>query len=277
MKPDHSKILKNYRNYWYNDDYLKLLAERFFLSRYKKVLDVGCGLFHWIRTITPYLSPQAEITGLDHRQINPDDLKILSEIEALKDKSVQFQSGDASNLPFPDNSFDLVTCQTLLIHVKDPKKVLSEMYRVLKPGGAVLISEPNNLSNSIFRDSISINANIKERVKTFTARLNSETKKIESGCGDNSIGEVVPFLLKKNGFINIKCYMNDKVSILSPPYETEEQQEKINMLQGLIETYPFALNKDEKREISEMNEKIIDGEYISFTPSMLLISFAIKK
>jgi len=49
-------------------------------------------------------------------------------------------------LPFKDNIFDLVTCSEVLEHIAEPKKALKEMYRVLKPGGRLLISTPNRFA-----------------------------------------------------------------------------------------------------------------------------------
>jgi 2-polyprenyl-3-methyl-5-hydroxy-6-metoxy-1,4-benzoquinol methylase len=60
-----------------------------------------------------------------------------------------FLQGVAEALPFADQSFDLVTCQTLLIHVADPAAVIAEMQRVVAPGGTVLLSEPNNLAGML--------------------------------------------------------------------------------------------------------------------------------
>lgn len=45
--------------------------------------------------------------------------------------------GDAAALPFPDNSVDLVLNQAVLEHVKDPKSVVTEIFRILKPGAQV--------------------------------------------------------------------------------------------------------------------------------------------
>jgi len=50
------------------------------------------------------------------------------------------QVADAHALPFPDNSYEIVICREVLEHVKDPKQVLSELYRVLTPGGTLLLS-----------------------------------------------------------------------------------------------------------------------------------------
>lgn len=49
--------------------------------------------------------------------------------------------GDACRPPFPDHSFDAVLCDDLLHHVADPARMFSEIARVLRPGGAVLIRD----------------------------------------------------------------------------------------------------------------------------------------
>ncbi|HRJ12033.1 MAG TPA: methyltransferase domain-containing protein [Alphaproteobacteria bacterium] len=48
-------------------------------------------------------------------------------------------------LPLPDASVDLIVCHTVLEHVRDPEKVVSEMHRVLRPGGRVHLELPNYL------------------------------------------------------------------------------------------------------------------------------------
>ena len=58
-----------------------------------------------------------------------------------KHKKIEFVEGDAEKLPFPDNQFDAVSISFGLRNVKDPKQALAEMYRVLKPGGRLVICE----------------------------------------------------------------------------------------------------------------------------------------
>jgi SAM-dependent methyltransferase len=49
---------------------------------------------------------------------------------------------DVHDMPFPDNSFDITFCNHVMEHVKDDIKAMSEVYRVLKPGGFAIIQIP---------------------------------------------------------------------------------------------------------------------------------------
>ena len=51
--------------------------------------------------------------------------------------------GDIHNIPLPDNSFDSVICSSVLEHVKDPRKAVNEIHRILKPGGSVFVMVPS--------------------------------------------------------------------------------------------------------------------------------------
>lgn len=56
---------------------------------------------------------------------------------------VAYLQGDAENLPYPDNHFDLVVCMETIMHVPHPQKLVDEIARVLKPGGRALLSMTN--------------------------------------------------------------------------------------------------------------------------------------
>lgn len=59
-------------------------------------------------------------------------------------------AGNISYLPFKDNSFDLLTAQMVMEHISEPRLVLNEGYRVLKPGGLFLFHTPNYYYYIIF-------------------------------------------------------------------------------------------------------------------------------
>src|SRR6185437_13934046 len=111
------------------------------------------------------------------------------------------------------------TCQTVLIHVADPKAVLREMLRVLKPGGLLLLAEPNNLANH------AVFSNVAAPVVELTRfALICEHGKAALGLGFNSVGDLVPGYLAEIGARDIRVYLSDKVTPIYPPYETREQQ-----------------------------------------------------
>ncbi|MFQ4148320.1 demethylmenaquinone methyltransferase [Arthrobacter sp. LAPM80] len=64
---------------------------------------------------------------------------------------IDFVAGDATNLPFADNSFDASTISFGLRNVMDPKKALREMLRVTKPGGKLVVAEFSHPTFAPFR------------------------------------------------------------------------------------------------------------------------------
>ncbi|MBP7741222.1 MAG: class I SAM-dependent methyltransferase [Candidatus Pacebacteria bacterium] len=48
--------------------------------------------------------------------------------------------GDAQDMPFPDSSYDVIVCSEVLEHIPDPKKAIGEMFRVLAPGGTLILT-----------------------------------------------------------------------------------------------------------------------------------------
>ena len=64
---------------------------------------------------------------------------------------IDFVAGDATNLPFEDNSFDAATISFGLRNVNEPKKALAEMLRVTKPGGRLVIAEFSSPTLPVWR------------------------------------------------------------------------------------------------------------------------------
>jgi SAM-dependent methyltransferase len=101
-----------------------------------RCLDLGCGQGNTTRCLAEVLQP-ASCLGLEYDPA-------LVEYAATRGDNpgcVTFQQGDATRLPFPDASFDVVFCRYLLIHMADPMAVVREMMRVVKPDGYVIAYE----------------------------------------------------------------------------------------------------------------------------------------
>lgn len=104
---------------------------------YARVIDIGCGdggLLEVVRRDCPY-------TGID---ISPTQLSSFRHfLKENKRNHVRLVQCDITTLPFPDNNFDLAFACDVLEHVLEPKKVLKEIFRVVKKGGFVVFSIPN--------------------------------------------------------------------------------------------------------------------------------------
>ena len=74
-------------------------------------------------------------SGDDHREYFPNRTRL--DINPSKDTDV---IGDAHHLPFKEGSFEAVVCSEMLEHADDPQKVISEIHRVLKPGGLAVLT-----------------------------------------------------------------------------------------------------------------------------------------
>ena len=73
---------------------------------------------------------------------------------------------DICNLPFPDNAYDIILCNHVLEHIPDDAKAMSELYRVLKPGGMAILQIPQDLSRATTFEDNSI-TDPKKRAEIF--------------------------------------------------------------------------------------------------------------
>jgi SAM-dependent methyltransferase len=124
----------------------------------------------------------------------------------------------AERLPFADGSFDLVTCQTVLIHVADPRAELTEMIRVARPGGLVAVCEPNHLAQALMPDVTTFTGPVDDLLGMLRLQLLCERGKAALGEGDNSIGQRLPAMFAEAGLDDLRVSMNDRAVPLAPPY-----------------------------------------------------------
>lgn len=108
------------------------LAEQMKLSEDSCVLDIGSGLGGPARTLAEEYGCQ--VTGLDLTQAFCDVAGVMSDWVNLG-KRVEFQQGDATNLPFADNQFDAAMTIHVAMNIPAKDKVYEQARRVVKPGG----------------------------------------------------------------------------------------------------------------------------------------------
>lgn len=121
------KIIERLRNTWHYLRYKQI--KKLIANEGKELLDIGCGRpFHAMED-GAFLNYIGYGNGLD-----------------IKDCKLEFpfKKGNSNNIPFKDNSFDVVVALETLEHVSDLKQTFKEIKRVLKPKGIFLLSTPNN-------------------------------------------------------------------------------------------------------------------------------------
>ena len=152
------------------------------LDNATSVLEVGSGLGILTSEVARRF-PEATVTGVEISE---------SQISQARQKSLpnlSFVHGDANGLPFGDETFDVVYCRWVLEHLSEPDRVLSEVLRVLKPGGRFFIDEVDVSSQRYDPPT--------PHFDTAWQAVTQLQKKLD---GDNQLGRKLPRLLASAGF-----------------------------------------------------------------------------
>jgi SAM-dependent methyltransferase len=228
------------RDAWWNRDFLGLIASRFGIEEAGRVLDVGSGKGHWGQALVGALTDRAKLTGVDSEPEWNSAARERAERLGLGERA-EYLEGTAEALPFEDAGFDVVTCQTLLIHLREPGSAIAEMLRVLRPGGNLLLVEPNNQAAQLVRNSVSARFPLERRLSALRFHLTCEAGKAALGEGDNSLGDLLPGLLTARGVEGIQAYLADKTFLVSPPYGSEERMilaEQLELIERRMAPWP---------------------------------------
>ena len=108
------------------------------LAATQSILALGCGTGAEVREVLRRPDFRGRVTAIDISADLVERGKGLAEREGFAGR-IEWLVGDAQELRLSDGAFDLVLAHTLVSHVPDPKRVVQEAARVVRPGGAVVI------------------------------------------------------------------------------------------------------------------------------------------
>lgn len=125
--------------------------DRLGLRAGERVLDMGCGAG---RHAFEMYKRGADVIALD---MDADELAAVSEwFAAMREEGsvpagaeADVKQGDALDLPFPDGEFDRIVASEVLEHIPDDDRAISELVRVLRPGGTIAVTVPRWLPEKI--------------------------------------------------------------------------------------------------------------------------------
>lgn len=133
-----------------------LLLDNLPFDNFENYLDVACGTGFPLIDISQRIGAHCKCIGIDPWRTAVN--RIRSKIDTLSLKNIELIEGCASNVPFPDNHFDLITINLGVNNFSKPIEILSECYRVIKKGSPLCIT--SNLTGhfeefyNIFTDTL---------------------------------------------------------------------------------------------------------------------------
>lgn len=146
------------QNSWLTADELNAFIRRLDLAVARRLLDVACGAGGPALYIAD--TTGCSIVGIDaHEQaiLTAQSLALQRGLGARAD----FHHADAQlPLPFPDSSFDAITCIDGINHLADRSRVIAEWTRLLKPGGRMLFTDPIVVTGPLTNREIAVRSSI---------------------------------------------------------------------------------------------------------------------
>jgi ubiquinone/menaquinone biosynthesis C-methylase UbiE len=206
-----SSTLKHLRDRWWNADFTEFLRETLEPLPGQRILDVGCGVGTADVRLGQLGISQVKFFGIDLMVPRVREAVASARAHNLQ---VGFAAADVCKLPFKNHAFDSTFCVAVLQHVRDLSAAVEQFARVTKPGGRVLVVEPDNGARYWYSSS-ELGARAFELATRFFTALE------RSGSGDatdSAVGPKVSALFERHGIepVEIRLFPVSLVRLGAP-------------------------------------------------------------
>jgi ubiquinone/menaquinone biosynthesis C-methylase UbiE len=169
------------------------------------VLDLACGTGIVARKIAPQVGSQGRVAAAD---INPVMLEAGKAQPAPGGAQIEWHLGNAVQLDFPDQSFDLVVCQQGMQFVQDRSAATREIWRVLKPGGRFVMAAWTSIDeHPLYKAQAETEARHLEPLGVDKAEVTAPWAMADS--------REVKRILEEAGFTRIEVFHHSRESVFS--------------------------------------------------------------
>ena len=235
--PQHLEL---YRTMIMDADYKGLISRWIRLRDNCRILDVGCGTGAFVS----YLA--TETTGSEFIGIDIDDDFIAYANGKLfpKSNSYKFLVGDACNLPFEDESFDLVISYTALTNIPDSNRVMSEMLRVARINGWISsVTTQGSKYNPGFEGEYLSQHNYYREYRSLRHLILNAYEQVQPSLEYLQYGtepQKIPLLFSKSGLHGVEMHAIGNAFSLSNSLLPISEKKRLIELDYLCERNKFA-------------------------------------
>jgi len=228
------------------------------------VLDVGCGTGRLAYHTADIVGNSGRIVGID-----PSPYRIKLAIDRVKKPNILFAVGEGENLRnFPENHFDRAYLNAVLHWIENKKSTLSEIYRVLKPGGKIGISSmPQSIQKALFNYRKAADDLLRKEPYASQVKSEKETPVYPVITDD------LLLLLLNSGFQDIKFSLIKNTRYYQTPWEFLEFMES-SVFGNFLTNIPVNLRESFRTDLAErLEEKRTDKgiEHTNYTAFIIAI------
>ncbi|NOU93114.1 methyltransferase domain-containing protein [Paenibacillus sp. LMG 31456] len=204
------------------------------------ILEVGSGPGFFTEQLIKS-SQDIEITALEINSTLIDEAK--SRLVNIPPSKLKFVNSSVYDTGLPDNSYDFAIARLLFLHLHNPLEAASEIFRVLKPGGKLVIIDIDDGIFGVVNPNLSLLPSVLQKLADYQA----------SKGGNRYIGRSLPRLLTKAGYIELDFDIVVKHSDLHG-IDSFERQFDINRF--TIFYNKGIINDEEYNQIKQLSENI---------------------